>query len=317
MASSAGTLLAAVHHIIQLSHGLALVNYLTQNAACNEIMIEFLGKLHPLFVHLPIGFLVLLAALEWLALRPRWKDLAPANRIILALTIPASLASVACGWMLAASGSYDANALFWHRWLSTGVAGATVMLWMIRQRGWVTAYRRGLFVTLLLLTVASHFGGTLTHGSDFLSWPKARPPVTKALSETQLLAQPVYATVIHPIFDKYCVSCHGAAKSKGGLRMDTAAHLLKGGDSGSAIQPDGEIQSLLGQRLALPLEDEDHMPPEGKPQLSAVQLAVVRWWLAAGAPLEKTLGELNPTPDILQHIQSPSGASPSPQADPK
>lgn len=269
-------------------------------------MIEFLGKFHPLFVHLPIGFLILLAVLEWLALRPQWKELATANRVILLLTIPVSIASVVCGWLLAEDGGYDASTLFWHRWLGVGVAVATVVLWIIRQRGWMTAYRRSLFATLILLTVASHFGGSLTHGSDFLSWPKPRDAGTKALTEAQLLGQPVYATVIQPIFDQYCVSCHGKEKSKGDLRMDTAAHLLKGGSSGPSIDPTNPELSLLGQRLALPVDDEDHMPPEGKPQLSPAQLAVVKWWLNAGGPTEKTLGELKPTPEILQNIQAAS-----------
>lgn len=268
-------------------------------------MIELLGKFHPLFVHLPIGFIILLAILEWLALRPNWKELATANRVILLLTIPVSIASVACGWLLAADGAYDANNLFWHRWLGTGVAVATVILWIIRQRNWMTAYRRSLFITLILLTLASHFGGSLTHGSDFLAWPKKRNVETKALTETELLAQPVYATVIQPIFDKYCVSCHGAEKSKGGLRMDTAELLVKGGDSGSPLDPPGAEYSLLGNRLTLPVDDDDHMPPDGKPQLSPAQLTVIKWWLDAGAKTDETkLSDLKPSPEVLNNIQT-------------
>jgi uncharacterized membrane protein len=271
-------------------------------------MIEFLGKLHPIFVHLPIGFLVLLAVLEWLALRPQWKDLATANRVILLLTIPAALASIGCGWLLADDGGYDESTLFWHRWLGTAVGGAAVLLWVLRQRGWLRAYRRSLFLTLILLTVASHFGGSLTHGSDFLAWPKRRPPAPAPMTETALLAQPVYATAIQPVFDKYCVSCHGDTKAKGGLRMDTVAHLRKGGDAGSPLDPPGAKLSLLGNRLNLPRDDEDHMPPEGKPQLSPAQLAVLNWWLDAGAPTDKSLGELQPPPEILLAIKSFVGA---------
>lgn len=280
-------------------------------------MIEFIGKFHPLFVHLPIGFLLLLGALEWLARKPQWKELATANRVILLLAIPVSIASVVCGWLLAESGGYDANALFWHRWLGTGIAVAAVVLWILRQRGGMTAYRRSLFVTLILLAVASHFGGSLTHGSDFISWPKKRPAVAQPLTEAELLAQPVYATAIQPIFDKYCVSCHGEKKSKGGLRMDTAAHLLKGGESGPPLEPPGAKFSLLGNRLSLPMDDDDHMPPEGKPQLSEAQLTVMRWWLDAGAPTDKKLGELKPPPEILQSIQSASAATAATSAETK
>ncbi|KAB2653251.1 MAG: hypothetical protein DVB33_03665 [Verrucomicrobia bacterium] len=273
-------------------------------------MIEFIGKFHPLFVHLPIGFFTLLGVFELLALRPNWKQLASANRVILLLTIPASLASVVCGWLLA-RGQEESSTLFWHRWLGTGVAAAAILLWIVRQRGWLRAYRRCLFGTYILLTVASHNGGSITHGENFLSWPRNPAPV-KPLSNAELLAQPAYKTVIQPIFDKYCVSCHGTTKSKGALRMDTAEQLLKGGDSGSCLDPANAEESLLGKRVALPNDDDDHMPPDGKPQLSESQLAVLRWWLNAGAPTDKALGELKPTAEILVSIQT-SLATPAPK----
>jgi len=273
-------------------------------------MIEFLGKFHPLFVHLPIGFLLLLGVLEWLAVRPGGKELNTANRIILLLTIPASILSVLCGWFLATAGEYDATALFWHRWLGTAIALAVILLWIIRQRGWLTLYRRGLFATLVLLAIASHYGGSLTHGRDFLSWPKSRPAKSTPATTAQLLEQPFYGTVMQPIFDKYCVSCHGADKVKGGLRLDTVEHLLKGGESGALFEPPGAEKSLLGSRLILPEDDDDHMPPAGKPQLSPAQLTVIKWWIDAGAKTDETkLTDLKPTPEILQSIQAAGLAS--------
>ncbi len=265
-------------------------------------MIEFIGKFHPLLVHLPIGFFTLLAVLELLALRPDWKELATANRVILLLTIPASLASVVCGWLLA-RGLEESSSLAWHRWLGTGVAAAAIILWIVRQRGWMQAYRRCLCATIVLLTIASHYGGSITHGENFLSWPKSSVPV-KSFSSEELLKQPAYAAVIQPIFDQRCVSCHSEKKSKGGLRMDTLEKLLKGGDSGSCIDPANAEESLLGKRISLPIDDDDHMPPDGKPQLSESQLAVLRWWLNAGAPTDKTLGELKPTEEMLISIKA-------------
>ena len=269
-------------------------------------MIEFIGKFHPLFVHLPIGFFTLLAILELLALRPNWKELATANRVILLLTIPASLASVVCGWLLA-WGDEESSTLFWHRWLGTGVAAAAIILWIVRQRGWLRAYRRCLCGTLILLTIASHYGGSITHGENFLSWPKSSA-VSKPVTEEELLARPVYAAVIQPVFDKYCVSCHSENKPKGGLRMDTLEQLLKGGDSGSLLEPANSTDSLLGTRINLPIDDDDHMPPDGKPQLSESQLAVLRWWLDAGATTNKTVGELKPSAKIIKTIQTTSAS---------
>ena len=269
-------------------------------------MSEFIGRLHPLLVHLPIGFLVLLGIFEVLARRPRGQNLAAAIRVILILTLPVSLASIVCGWLLADSGDYDGGSLFWHRWLGTGLGVACAGLLALHWRGQVRIYRWALAVTLGLLVAASHFGASLTHGNDFLSWPKAKLSGSQAGMTGDLATQLFHAAVIQPIFKQSCVNCHGPNKSKGGLRLDTAANLLTGGDSGSPIEPPGATQSLLGKRLALPLEVEEHMPPDGKRQLSANELTLVRWWLDAGAPTDKTVQELNPPPQILKILGAPT-----------
>jgi len=275
-------------------------------------MTELFGKFHLLLLHLPIGFLLLLAALEWMALRPGGKELAAANRFILLLLIPVTIASVICGWLLAASGGYDAQTLFWHRWLGTAIAVAVIALWIVRQRGWMTVYRRSLVLTLILLMVASHFGGTLTHGSDFLAWPKTRTKTPIAGTTVAIGDHPVYETVIQPIFTEYCVSCHGETKSKGGLRMDTVEHLRNGGDSGSLFDAPVAEQSLLGNRLRLPEDDDDHMPPAGKPQLTEAEMTIVIWWLNSGAPTDQTtLNHLNPPTEVLAAIQTTRGIAPA------
>ena len=271
-------------------------------------MIEFIGKFHPLFVHLPIGFLVLLGIFEALAARSPKQHLTESSRVVLVLTFPITIASIITGWLLANSGDYEGSNIFWHRWLGTGLGVATGLLLGLHWSGLFRLYRWGLIGTLALLATASHLGGSLTHGSDFLSWPA--PALSRNKPTGELSAQPVYSTAVEPIFNKYCVSCHGPEKSKGGLRMDTLAHLTKGGDSGSPITPAGAAESLLGKRLALPLDDDEHMPPDGKPQLSKDQHAIINWWLNAGAPTDKKIQDLNPTPEILKALQAPTRSSP-------
>ncbi len=265
-------------------------------------MSEFIGRLHPLLVHLPIGFLVLLGIFEMLARWPRGQNLMAAIRVILVLTLPVSLASIGCGWLLADSGDYDRGSLFWHRWLGTGLGLACAGLLGLHWRGQLRIYRWALTATLGILIAASHFGGSLTHGSDFLSWPKAKIVASQSGITGDLATQSFYVAVIEPIFKQSCVSCHGPNKAKGGLRLDTATHLLTGGDSGSPIEPPGATRSLLGKRLALPLKTEEHMPPDGKRQLTANELGLVRWWLDAGSPTDKTVQEMNPPPQVLQML---------------
>jgi len=266
-------------------------------------------------VHLPIGFLVVLALFELLARPANRQQLTDASRVVLAVTFPVTLASIVCGWLLASSGEFDGSKLFWHRWLGTTLGVATLLLLGLHWAGMFRLYRWGLSCTLALLVAASHFGGSLTHGNGYLSWPKSRSSGSKPSSTGKLLEQPVYATAVEPVLSKYCVSCHGPDKAKGGLRLDTMEHLLKGGDNGSVVSPPGATHSPLGKRLALPVDDDDHMPPDGKPQLSEAQLAVINWWLDAGTPTDKTVQDLQPTPEMLKLIEALVSAG-TPVSDP-
>lgn len=63
-------------------------------------LVLFLGRFHPLLVHLPIGGLVLLGILEVLAKFPRFKGVAQNNRLILGLVAAASVTTASLGWML-------------------------------------------------------------------------------------------------------------------------------------------------------------------------------------------------------------------------
>jgi mono/diheme cytochrome c family protein len=91
-----------------------------------------------------------------------------------------------------------------------------------------------------------------------------------------------YTREIKPIFRERCYACHGALKQESGLRVDTAAALLKGGDNGPAIIASKADQSLLLKRVSA-TDDGERMPPEGKP-LTPEQIARLAAWIAGGAP---------------------------------
>src|SRR6266702_1863241 len=131
-------------------------------------MTQFFGHLHPLLVHLPIGLIVLLAVLEWLTRYPRFRNANASARFILALAVPLALFTALCGWLLSLGGSYGDRLLQWHQWTGIGTAAACALaglfFWLDRKR----LYRVCLFSTMIVLIVASHFGGSLTHGTDSL-----------------------------------------------------------------------------------------------------------------------------------------------------
>lgn len=96
-----------------------------------------------------------------------------------------------------------------------------------------------------------------------------------------------YLTQIKPVLRERCYACHGALKQEGGLRLDTAALAVKGGDSGAAVQPGDAAASLLLQRISASDESE-RMPPEGE-SLTADQVAALRNWISqkATAPADE------------------------------
>src|SRR4051794_40120301 len=68
---------------------------------------------------------------------------------------------------------------------------------------------------------------------------------------------------VRPLLAARCVSCHGPdAKSKGKLRLDTAAGIRKGGESGPIVVPGKPQESLLIR--AVTYSGEVKMPPKSK-----------------------------------------------------
>jgi hypothetical protein len=90
---------------------------------------------------------------------------------------------------------------------------------------------------------------------------------------------------VRPLLAKSCYECHGPTKKRGGLRLDSRAALLAGGDSGPALVPGQPDKSRLVQ--AVHYDNETlRMPPKGK--LPEKQVAVLTAWVKMGAPWPDT-----------------------------
>jgi hypothetical protein len=245
---------------------------------------QFVGRFHVLLLHLPIGVLLLLGFLELLSLRPHWRQATAANRFVLAWAAPVAVLTAVTGWLLAGGGGYEARLLFLHRWTGVAAAGTACVLWFLHRRGWLSVYRMFLFMAVCLTIVAGHLGGSLTHGRDYLT-RHAPGWFGSAYGESDpaVDARGDYAA-IQSVLTDYCVACHGPDKAKGGLRLDSFERVLEGGDSGPAVEPGDKDGSLLLTRMELSVTDDDHMPPEGKPQPTAPEVKRIADWISAGAP---------------------------------
>src|SRR5205823_3821565 len=87
---------------------------------------------------------------------------------------------------------------------------------------------------------------------------------------------------VRPLLQAHCLNCHGGeAKIKGGLRLTSRADVLKGGDSGPAVNLDKPGESLL-LKAVNQVDDDLKMPPKGK--LPPAQIEVLTKWVKGGLP---------------------------------
>jgi len=92
-----------------------------------------------------------------------------------------------------------------------------------------------------------------------------------------------YALHVAPILSRSCLSCHKPEKHKGGLRMDSLALLLRGGDDGPVIAPGRPASSDILRRVRLPASDDDYMPSDGEKPLTPEEIRTIERWIETGA----------------------------------
>ncbi|MBI3882382.1 MAG: hypothetical protein HY301_20280 [Verrucomicrobia bacterium] len=97
---------------------------------------------------------------------------------------------------------------------------------------------------------------------------------------------PDFAKHVAPLFQQYCLDCHGKQDPEGALVLEDFASLMKGGDTGVAILPGKSADSLLVKFLEGRSGKEgknQFMPPGKKKHLEPAEIALIRSWIDAGA----------------------------------
>lgn len=319
-------------------------------------MVLFVGRFHPILLHLPVGILGVLCFFELICSTQRGEQkYGEASLIMLLLGAAGSVLAVLAGIMLSREGGYVGGNFSLHQTMGlVGTAGVLVSL-VVRLMGMgresmelLNAYRALYFISFGIMGLGAHFGGNMSHGNKFLTehapaavkgpmvamekWmlsfvekpkePKAEPktepapePKTDvaekptpppapsgtpapAAPTTPAAAAPagggeklVFQHVILPVLTAKCNKCHCEEKSKGDLRMDTYEMAIKGGENGKNFVAGNLKDSLSITRILLPDSDDEHMPPEGKDQLTPEEIALLKWWVEQGASGTQKVGE--------------------------
>lgn len=316
----------------------------------------FIGRFHPIVVHMPIGALMVLVLFEVLCLSKKGEaKFGTTSLLMLIVGAAGTVAGVIVGIMLSREGGYEGGNFTLHQ--AIGIGGTAGVLFALTLRlsamgsghgGMMDCYRIVYLLSLSFISLGAHFGGNMSHGNKFLTeyapeairkpmvsfekWmlslvekpkstePKAEAPKTPTAPTVSTTpastgaAQPaggtpstsptppattpasggaavaaddsatVFQNVLMPVLEAKCNKCHNEAKSKGDLRMDTHELLLKGGEeAGKTVIAGKPDESLAITRIKLPIDDDDHMPPEGKDQMTDQETALLHWWIKEGA----------------------------------
>ncbi|EON76134.1 hypothetical protein ADIS_3262 [Lunatimonas lonarensis] len=221
--------------------------------------------------------------------------------------------SIVAGYLLYASDNYSGIQVQNH--LRGGVLTGlgiclTTAYFFFREKKYKNNTKSPIFLSLLLVTngmlaYTSHVGGSLTHGQDFLT-----EPLTQIFPTRQVALKPaeemlVYEDLIHTILDAKCLNCHNENKTKGDLLMTSYGNLLKSGKSGKpALIPGNPKESELLIRVHLPEDDDERMPPEGKPGLTTEEISLISLWIEVGAPQNQPLPEFLEDPAVAISFES-------------
>ena len=274
-----------------------------QEAASTSWLWKFFGRLHPLAVHFPVSLLLFAALLELFTLKDFNHKLRPGISVLVWAGAIGALIAAVLGLLLANVEDYGGSLLNIHQWtgIGTGVLGLFLVYLLGRTSSTqnsqaIKVFRVTLFSTAVAVSVAGHFGASLTHGEEYLTetLPWYEPEFSPEDLEIDLVAfetagdlseqkQIELVGKVRAVFAHNCYKCHSNAKIKGELRLDEKELAFQGGESGAVIVPGDPGSSELVRRIKLPKDHKEAMPSKGQ-VLSNDEIALISFWIDKGAP---------------------------------
>jgi len=290
---------------------------------------QLFGRFHPLMVHFPIGLLCIALLMEVMSVRKKTDTMREGIRLLVWIGTITAFLSVVFGWMLADHQDAEGRQVDIHRWAGvlTFILSSLSLYLLSTDR--IRLFRAALTATVVGVIVAGHYGAMLTHGDEYLTSvlpgnqgstqyaSDLSTGISLASLGENLTDQQVQDLTleVRTILAHNCNNCHGEAKKKGGLRLDSREAILEGGESGPVIVPGQPGKSELIRRITLPAGHKEVMPSKGK-LLNSYQIDVLKTWIQKGAPWpEGKLKSIYRVADLeprLPELPAPEGDLTSP-----
>lgn len=278
---------SVIHILTWAGAGFLLFLLLFHTRVGLPVILQVFGRLHPALLHFPLVLLLLLLVCDLLP-----DSVRPAELFLQGLRSIAMFSAVVTaimGMLLYIEQSTTGDAVQYHKWLGAGLAflccAYVGMHSYVKER--VRLFRFSIAVLFVLIITTAHFGGTITHGENFLTGPLQKKSPTLLDSNTVTAWE-----VVYPILKTRCGDCHMGSVQKGGLSMNDSVVIRKGGKEGNFVVAGDSANSRMIQRLLLPLSDKKHMPEAEKPQPTPAEINLLINWVKAGIPFSKAIVQL-------------------------
>ncbi len=261
--------------------------------------LQAFGRLHPVLLHMPIGLLLVTTILIFIRNYFEGSNLDDLVSFLLHFTALTASFTTIMGILLSLEGTFADDQLWLHKWL--GVSLSFLCWFLLMVKGNLKVLKPLALVGVVLLIFTGHFGAGLTHGEDFVFAPLQtdEPRIARVITDSTAL----FSVVIEPILEGKCYGCHNDKKAKGNLILTSLETILKGGKNGDLWKPNDSEHSLIVERLSLPLDSKEHMPPKDKAQLTEDEIQFISLWIDGGADTNKKLKELTEA-DTLKKLAS-------------
>jgi uncharacterized membrane protein len=284
---------------------LVLLVFLPPDGTERAAWAQFIGRFHPLVVHLPIALILLVPVMELVGRDQRFPYLRASAPFVLVLALIGGIVASLLGWCLGRSGGFSGPLVTQHMWSGASLITLCWLCWVLRGRGGrlEVIYWIALGAAVGAVAWTGYRGGQISLGENHLTqhMPGAFRKLLGVRASTATDpaiggATTFYGVRIQPIFTRNCLACHSPEKRKAGLRLDNYAGIMRGGKHGAVVKAGDLRGSDLFHRITLSSTDDNFMPKGGKPPLSPDQVKLIELWIADGASGTTSLDSIKGAP---------------------